>query len=122
MPQIWLDDEELADFTGLGAADARIYAIQQGWPRMRSRSGLSRSRLPDELTKDYLRMFAQASPARDTMVGSWTALRETLMALVPGSGNMSHRTRREVPGEEARSGHSIDPTVLVSETRQSKVA
>lgn len=122
MPQIWLDDDELADFAGIGPAHARIYAIQQGWTRMRSRSGRSRSRLPAELMEDYLRFFMQASLAQDSASRSWITLREDLLGLVPGSGFMPSRITSQQSSEDAKSGHSLTETVLVLHSRQNEAA
>lgn len=122
MPQIWLDDDELAAFAGLSAPGARRHAIRQGWARMRSRSGTTRSRLPAEMTQEYLhfamRMEAeQAFPSR-----SWASLRRALLALMPERLNAPPQASSPPLGGDARLGHSIAPTLLVSESRRGEAA
>jgi hypothetical protein len=122
VPQIWLDDEELADFIGVNPAQARIHAIQQGWTRIRSRSGPSRSRLPSELTPDYLRFLTQLPPVQNKATHSWSGLRKALTALMQGSGNASRDLPAHSLETDAKSGRSIAAPVLVSENRQSEAA
>jgi hypothetical protein len=122
MPQIWLDDEELADFAGISPTHARIYATQQGWARMRSRSGHSRSRLPPELTQDYLRLLTQAMSVPDNATRSWARLRKALVGLMPGIRNAAYELPSHSIGNDAKSGHSIASPILISESRQSEAA
>jgi hypothetical protein len=54
MAQIWLSYDELAETLGCTAPQARHAAIQHGWARVKSRSGISHVRLPAEMTQRYM--------------------------------------------------------------------
>lgn len=58
MPQIWLDDEELATLLRCPAAEARRQVLTLGWSRRRSRDGVSRTKLPRGVFEEFLLDYA----------------------------------------------------------------
>jgi hypothetical protein len=61
MPQVWMTYQELGDLAGIESQEARDFAIAQGWRRRRSRDGLTRVKLPQDLVKAYLLSLIEPS-------------------------------------------------------------
>lgn len=78
MPQIWLDNEELGKLFGCSPETARQRSIGLGWPRRRSRDGLSRARLPPEIFESMLLDHAARALAEEVADRSVAELRDLL--------------------------------------------
>ncbi len=67
MPQVWLTYQEMGDELGCDAFEARETAAARSWTRKRSRDGMTRVLLPQEMLQAYFTSRAlapQAQPAR----------------------------------------------------------
>lgn len=122
MPQIWLDAEELAAFTSLTSADARIHSIQQGWARMRCRNGITRTRLPAELVGRYLQTMTQMEAAKATSAPTWNALRTSLLALIPGAGLIQRQPASSINRPNVASHHGLAALPLLTKADQNEAA
>lgn len=78
MPQIWMTYQELADMLGCDTAMARVTTIQRALDRKKSRDGLTRTKLDEELTAKFVAMVRSADFVLDQAVRDLRDVHETM--------------------------------------------